>query len=177
MGESMSLSIRSAYLLMILIVASCNYFVQFPINDWLTYGSFTYPFSFLITEITNCLHGPKIARKVVYVGFFLAVILSILIATPKIAIASGLAFLISQLLDISVFNKLRQNKWWYAPLFASVSASFIDTFIFWNLAFYGEPLPYIQWACSDFAIKLLCDFCLLVPFRLAIRKNLSPVQT
>ena len=170
------LSIRWAYLAMIFIVASCNYLVQYPINDWLTYGSFTYPFSFLITEITNCLHGPKLARKVVYTGFFVAVLLSIFLATPKIAFASGMAFLISQLLDISTFNQLRQKTWWYAPLFASVSASFIDTFIFWNLAFWGESLPFIKWAISDFSIKLLFDLCLLIPFRIAIRRGLV-IQT
>lgn len=170
------LSVQSAYLAMIAIVVSCNYLVQFPINDWLTYGSFTYPFSFLVTELTNGLHGPKIARRVVYVGFALAILLSIWIATPKIAFASGIAFLISQLLDISVFNKLRTKAWWYAPLFASVSASFIDTCLFWNLAFWGEPLPYLKWAISDFSIKLLCDFLLLMPFRLASRRTFPSPQ-
>lgn len=168
------LSIRSAYLVMIAIVASCNYLVQFPINNWLTYGSFTYPFSFLVTELTNRLYGPKTARRVVYVGFALAVILSIWLATPKIAFASGIAFLISQLLDISVFNKLRQTTWWHAPFFASVSASFIDTCLFWNLAFWNESLPYFKWAISDFSIKLLFDFVLLIPFRMAIRHKLAP---
>lgn len=168
------LSVQSAYIAMIAIVASCNYLVQFPINDWLTYGSFTYPLSFLVTELTNSLHGPKIARKVVYVGFTLAVILSIWLATPKIAFASGIAFLISQLLDISIFNKLRQKTWWYAPFFASIIASFIDTCLFWNLAFWRESLPYIQWAISDFSIKLLFDFFLLIPFRLAIRRAIAP---
>lgn len=169
-------SIQTAYLAMVLIVASCNYLVQFPINDWLTYGSFTYPLSFLVTEITNRLHGAKVARKVVYTGFVIGVILSILLATPKIAFASGMAFLISQLLDISVFNRLRQKTWWYAPLFASVSASFIDTCIFWNFAFWGEPLPYMQWAAGDFSIKLLCDFLLLMPFRMAIRNSIPNAQ-
>lgn len=109
------LSIRSAYLSMIAIVASCNYLVQFPINDWLTYAAFPYPLSFLVTELTNRLYGSVIARRVVYIGFSLAVLLSFWLATPKIAMASGMAFLISQLLDISVFNSLRQNTWWYAP--------------------------------------------------------------
>lgn len=163
------LSLQAAYLAMIFIVATCNYLVQFPINDWLTYGSFTYPISFLITEITNRVHGPQSARKVVYVGFALALLLSIWIATPKIAFASGMAFLISQLLDISIFTNLRQKAWWYAPLFASIAASFIDTCLFWNLAFWGESLPYIKWAISDFAIKVLFDILLLVPFRMAIR--------
>lgn len=165
-------SIQAAYLSMIVIVASCNYLVQFPINDWLTYGSFTYPFSFFVTELTNRLYGPEKARRVVYIGFALAVVLSIWIATPKIAFASGLAFLVSQLLDISVFNQLRQKTWWLAPLLASISASFIDTSLFWNLAFFGESLPYIQWGICDFFIKVLFDFFLLIPFRLAIQKKL-----
>lgn len=157
---------------MIIIVASCNYLVQFPINDWLTYGSFTYPFSFLVTEITNRFHGPIIARRVVYIGFSLAVLFSIVLATSKIAFASGMAFLISQLLDIYIFNRLRQNTWWYAPFFASLCASTIDTGIFWSLAFWGESLPYVKWAMSDFSIKLLFDILLLLPFRLAIRKTI-----
>lgn len=171
------INIRFAYLAMIIIVASCNYLVQFPINDWLTYGSFTYPLSFLITELTNCFHGPKQARRVVYVGFILAVLLSIWLVSPKIAFASGFAFLISQLLDISVFNKMRRSTWWYAPLFASISASLIDTLIFWNFAFFGEDLPYLTWAMGDFSIKVLFDFVLLLPFRLAIRKQISPAKT
>lgn len=166
------LNVRAAYLAMIVIVASCNYLVQFAINDWLTFGSFTYPFSFLVTELTNRLHGPKVARRVVYIGFLIGVLLSIWLATPKIAFASGTAFLVSQLLDISVFNRLRLKSWWYAPLFASVSASFIDTCIFWNLAFWGESLPYLKWACSDFSIKLLFDLALLMPFRMAIRRSI-----
>lgn len=171
------LSIQAAYLSMMILVASCNYLVQYPINDWLTYGAFAYPFTFLVTELTNCLHGPQIARRVVYVGFTLAVLLSIWLATPKIAFASGMAFLVSQLLDISVFNKLRQNMtWWYAPFFASLSASFVDTCLFFNMAFWGEPVPYLSWAIGDFAFKILCDFILLVPFRMAIRKAFVPLR-
>lgn len=94
-------------LFMMIVVATSNYLVQFPINDWLTFGAFTYPISFVITELTNRLHGPKIARQVVYVGFILAVALSIWTSTPRIAAASGFAFLISQLLDIAIFTKLR----------------------------------------------------------------------
>lgn len=165
------LSVRAAYLAMLAIVASCNYLVQFPINDWLTYGSFTYPLSFFVTEVTNRLHGAKVARKVVYIGFILGVVLSVLLATPKIAFASGMAFLVSQLLDISVFNRLRQKTWWYAPLFASVSASFVDTGLFWSLAFWGEDLPFVTWAIGDFSVKILCDIVLLMPFRMAIRKK------
>lgn len=166
-------SIQSAYFAMMIIVASSNYLVQFPINDWLTFGAFTYPFSFLVTELTNRWHGPAKARQVVYVGFFLGVFLSIWLATPKIALASGTAFLVSQLLDISIFNRLRQKTWWYAPLCASVLASFIDTILFWSMAFWGESVPYLKWASSDFGVKLFFDFFMLMPFRMAIRKTVA----
>ena len=165
------MNIKLGYLAMVVIVASCNYLVQFPINDWLTLGAFAYPLSFLVTEITNNFHGPKIARKVVYVGFFLAVILSTVLATPKIAFASGSAFLISQLLDIYIFNHLRKASWWFAPFFASLIASFVDTGIFFSLAFFGEPVPFVTWAIGDFLVKLSCDALMLIPFRLAIRKQ------
>lgn len=171
------LSIRSAYLAMMVIVTSSNYLVQFPLNDWLTLGAFTYPFSFLVTELTNRFHGPIVARRVITVGFILAVMLSILIATPKIALASGMAFLISQLLDVTVFNRLRQSIWWTAPFFASVSASFVDTAFFWNLAFWGETVPYLQWAFFDFLIKLIFDLLMLMPFRMAIRKRTASLNS
>lgn len=170
------LNIQTAYFAMIFIVVTCNYLVQFPINDWLTYGSFTYPLAFLINEVTNRLYGPKEARKVVYVGFTIAVLLSIWLATPKIAFASGMAFLVSQLLDIAIFTNLRQKTWWYAPFFASFIASFVDTAIFFALAFWNESVPLMQWAFSDFAIKVLFDVILLWPFRMAIRRTLSSVN-
>lgn len=163
-------TIQLAYLAMIIAVASSNYLVQFPINDWLTWGAIIYPVTFLVTELTNRFYGPKVARMVVYVGFALAVFISIWLATPRIALASGTAFLISQLLDISVFNRLRQTAWWHAPFFASVSASIIDTIIFWTMAFYGEDMPYVTLAIGDFSIKLTMDLIMLTPFRLAIRK-------
>jgi queuosine precursor transporter len=162
--------IITAFLAMMIIVASSNYLVQFPINDWLTFGAFPYPISFLVTELTNRFYGPKIARKVVYVGFILGVILSACFAPLKIASASAGAFLISQLLDIYVFNEFRQAKWWYAPFFASVSASLIDTLIFWNVAFWGEPVPLMTWAAGDFGVKFIIDLLMLTPFRFAINK-------
>lgn len=157
-------------LAMVLIVIASNYLVQFPINEWLTYGSFPYALSFLINELTNRFHGPKKARQVVYIGFIVGIILSFWLAPPKIAFASGLAFLISQLLDISIFNKLRQSAWWQAPFFASFLASLIDTSIFWSVAFWGEPVPALSWAVGDFFFKLLVDVGMLLPFRLAIRR-------
>lgn len=168
------LSLNSAYLAMALIVAASNYLVQFPINEWLTYGAFTYPASFLITELTNRLFGPKLARQVVYVGFAIAVLLSIGLATPKIALASGSAFLVSQLLDIFVFNKLRKMPWWYGPFFSSFCASIVDTAIFWSIAFYGESLPIVTWAIGDLLVKFSIDILMLTPFRLAMRRMPVP---
>lgn len=175
----MMVSIRFAFLAMICIVGASNYLVQFPINDWLTWGAFTYPVSFLITEITNKIYGPKIARRVVYSGFLFGVLLSIWFATPKIAFASGIAFLVSQLLDIYVFNWLRRSIWWVAPLISSFLASIIDSTLFWNLAFWGESdLPVLTWILGDTLIKLAVDVAMLSPFRLAIQKlpmeNLPP---
>ncbi len=168
--------IELSFLAMVAVVVASNYFVQYPINDWLTYGAFTYPASFLVTELTNRFHGPRSARKVVYVGFFVAVFLSFWLSTPKIALASGTAFLASQLLDISVFNRLRNAAWWYAPFFSSLLASVVDTGLFWSIAFWGENLPILTWATGDFFIKLLMDIAMLTPFRMAIRKKQSMVD-
>ena len=162
---------------MTLLVAASNLLVLFPINDWLTWGAFPYPATFLVTELTNRFHGPAQARWVVYVGFALAVVLSVWMATPKIALASGAAFLLAQLLDISVFNRLRQAPWWCAPLFASVLASLFDAAIFWNIAFWGEDVPLLTWAVGDTTVKLLMDVALLTPFRLAIRTTTRTIWT
>lgn len=158
------------YLVMALIVAASNYLVLLPINEWLTWGAFSYPISFLVTELANRHYGPKFARKVVYVGFSVGIVLSFLLAPPKIAIASGSAFLVAQLLDIVVFNKFRQQTWWIAPLLASVSASIVDSSIFWTMAFWGEDLPFITWAIGDTAFKILIDVLMLTPFRLMMNR-------
>jgi len=163
---------------MIAAVAASNYLVQFPINDWLTFGAFTYPFCFFVTELTNRFLGPRIARSVVYVGFFLGVALSWILSVPQIAAASGCAFLFSQLLDISIFNKFRQSSWWMAPFYASVMASFVDICLFWTLAFWGsEGLPVFYWACGDFLVKLSLDAFLLIPFRLSINNHFAVSST
>lgn len=159
-----------AYLAMAIIVVSSNYLVLYPINDWLTWAAFTYPISYLVTELSNRFYGPKKARLIVYTGFILAVILSFWLSTPKIACASGLAFLISQLLDIFIFSKLRQSAWWYAPLLASVFASGVDTAIFWTIGFWGEAVPALSWALGDMTIKIIIDATLLIPFRLIIQR-------
>lgn len=163
-------TVNRAFVAMIAIVLASNYLVMFPINDWLTWGAFTYPISYLVTEVTNRLAGPKMARRIVYAGFCLGVLLSAWLATPKIALASGLAFLFSQLLDIYVFNTLRRGPWWYAPFIASLLASAIDTAIFWNVAFFGESVPLLTWAIGDFAVKLAIDLAMLTPFRLMTRR-------
>ncbi len=161
---------KRAFAAMIFIVAASNYLVQFAINDWLTWGAFSYPISFLVTELTVRFHGAKKARNIVYAGFAAGVLLSLYLSTPKIAIASGAAFLTAQLLDIFIFSRLRAATWWAAPIFASVTASIVDSAIFWNLAFYGEQVPLLTLAIGDTAIKLLVDVSMLTPFRFAIRR-------
>ena len=154
---------------MVAIVASSNYLVQFPINDWLTWGALTYPVSFLVTELTNFFHGTRIAKRVIWAGFFTGVAVSSIVASPRIAIASGMAYLLAQLFDLYLFNQLRQRPWWTAPLIASVLATGLDTIIFWMLAFYGEDLPIITLALGDFLVKFFLDLGMLAPFRMAIR--------
>src|SRR5690606_37094232 len=119
------------------VVVASNFLVQFPfahfgLQDLLTWGAFTYPLAFLVNDLTNRRYGPAAARKVVYVGFAIAVVLSIWLATPRIAVASGSAFLVAQLLDVSVFDRLRERAWWQAPLISSVIGSVIDTVLFFS---------------------------------------------
>lgn len=155
---------------MTVVVAASNYVVQFPINDWLTYGAFTYPVSFLVTDLTNRALGARHARRVVYVGFAFAVALSIYLSTPRIAIASGSAFLIAQLTDVYVFDRLRRAaSWWRAPLVSSTLASAIDTVLFFALAFAATDLPWLTWAIGDYLVKVLAALAMLVPFRLLMR--------
>lgn len=160
---------------MVLVVTISNVAVQYPINDWLTYGALTYPIAFLVTDLTNRALGVAPARKVVYAGFAVAVGLSIWLATPRIALASGAAFLIAQLLDISIFDRLRRGNWWRAPLISSTLASFLDTALFFSLAFAGTGLPWVTWAIGDYGVKIAVALALLIPFRLAL-KAISPVS-
>jgi len=150
---------------MVAIVAASNWLVQFPINDWLTWGAFSYPFSFLVTDLTNRRFGPAAARRVIYVGFAVGVVLSVLLATPRIAAASGLAFLLAQLLDVGVFNWLRRQSWWRAPLLSSVIASVVDTATFFGIAFVGTGLPWFTWGLGDLAVKLCFALFCLAPYR------------
>ena len=151
---------------MVVVVLSSNILVQYAINDWLTWGAITYPFAFLVSELVNRRFGPASARRVAWVGFAVAVVVSAMLAPPRIAAASGLAFACSQMLDITVFDRLRHSRWWQAPLIATVLAACLDTVIFWSIGFAGEALPWISWAVGDLGVKLLVGVCLLLPFRL-----------
>ncbi|MDX1401205.1 MAG: queuosine precursor transporter [Kiloniellales bacterium] len=150
---------------MTVIVAASNFLVQFPINDWLTWGALIYPIAFLVTDLTNRSLGPGPARRVIYVGFALAVLLSAVLATPRIALASGSAFLVAQLLDVSIFNYLRGRVWWLPPLVSSTIGSTVDTFIFFGLAFAGTSVPWITLAIGDLGVKLVLALLMLIPFR------------
>ena len=149
---------------MIGIVTASNILVQYPLNDWLTWGAFSYPVSFLVTDVINRSLGPRRARLVVYAGFAAAVVLSIVFATPRIALASGSAFLAAQLLDIAIFDKLRRGAWWQAPFVSSLIASGLDTLLFFSLAFAATGLPWVTWALGDFAVKLALAVAMLLPY-------------
>ena len=152
---------------MAVVVAASNYLVQIPINDWFTWGAFTYPIAFLVTDLTNRRFGPAQARRVVYAGFALGVAISLYTATGRIALASGTAFLVAQLFDVWLFNRLRSAKaWWRAPAISSTLASALDTVLFFSLAFAMTGLPWITWAAGDYGAKLAVAGAMLVPFRL-----------
>jgi uncharacterized PurR-regulated membrane protein YhhQ (DUF165 family) len=183
--------------LMTAVVVASNILVQFPVQgmlgainlgDLLTWGAFTYPFAFLVTDLTNRHYGPRNARIVVICGFVVGVTLSWYFAQPRIAIASGLAFLLGQMLDISVFNRLRRQSWWHAPLAGSMLGSILDTVLFFSFAFapafsvFGpnddfaismapvlgvmatEAPRWISWALGDLAVKVLFALILLMPY-------------
>ena len=160
------------------VVLASNILVQFPLNDWLTWGAITYPVAFLVSELVNRAHGPQQARRVTWVGFAVAVAASLVLAPVRIAIASGSAFLLSQWLDISVFDRLRHGTWWRALLVATLLAAMLDTAVFWSIAFGGTSAPWITWALGDLAVKLGLGVALLLPFRLLIGSRLaSPRRT
>ncbi|WP_376696368.1 queuosine precursor transporter [Wenzhouxiangella sp. EGI_FJ10305] len=156
---------------MVLVVASANYLVQFPVNDWLTWGALTYPVSYFITDLTNRRFGSGSARRVVYIGFALAVVASIWLASPRIALASGTAFLVSQLMDVAIFDRLRERAWWQPPLFSSVIGSLVDTALFFALAFWGTTMPWVTLAVGDYGVKVAIALILLIPWRVAARRG------
>ena len=163
-----------------LIVVISNFLVQYPVHylgleEILTYGAFSYPVTFLITDLANRAYGKTVAQKIVYIGFFLGVIFTLLVSTNfsdiisiRIAIGSGLAFFIAQNLDIRIFDSLRKRSWFVAPLTSSIIGSAIDTFLFFSIAFYGTQVPWITLAIGDFSVKLLIAFSMLIPFRLLL---------
>ena len=182
----MNKSFLSLSFLMGVVVLSSNYLVQFPINYYglnkiLTYGALSYPIAFLITDLANRSFGKMIARKIVYFGFFLGVSFTIIFSTDfadyisiRIAIGSGLAFLVAQLLDVQIFDKLRKKQWFVAPLTSSIIGSTIDTFLFFSIAFYATDVPWITLSLGDLGVKILVALLMLIPFRLLL-KTFRPI--
>jgi len=166
--------------LMGVVVLSSNFLVQFPVNHYglneiLTYGAFSYPVAFLITDLANRTYGKIIARKIVYLGFLIGIIFTLFFSTNfsdlisiRIAIGSGSAFLVAQLLDVQIFDKLRKNSWYVAPLISSSIGSIIDTFLFFSIAFIGTVVPWVTLSLGDLAVKLFVALVMLVPFRLLL---------
>ena len=164
-------------LLMALIVAISNYLVQFPISyfdldEILTYGAFSYPIAFLITDLSNRRYGKKAAKKIVYLGFFIGVFLTLFFSTDfmdfisiRIAIGSGIAFLVAQLIDVFIFDILRKKIWFIAPLASSLVGSAIDTFLFFSIAFYGTSLNWLTLSFGDLSVKIFVALIMLIPFR------------
>lgn len=162
------------------VICSSNYLVQFPfnyfeLNEIITWGAFTYPVSFFVTELANRFFGKVFARKIVFIGFFVGIILSFILSLQefilsRIVIGSGVAFLAAQLLDIKVFDFLRNKAWFIPPLISSFFCSILDTILFFSIAFYGTDVNWITLAFGDFAVKLLVDLVMLLPFRFAIAK-------
>ena len=162
------------------IVLVSNYLVQFPVKYYglekiLTYGAFTYPIAFLITDLANRSYGKLVARKIVYIGFIVGIGSTLLFSTNfsdlisiRIAIGSGTAFMVSQLLDIKVFDQLRKKKWFIAPLTSSFIGSIVDTFVFFSISFYGTGMPWVTLSFGDLVVKILVALIMLIPFRLLL---------
>ena len=166
--------------LMASVVALSNYLVQFPINyfsleNLLTYGAFSYPVAFLITDLSNRRYGKNIAKKIVYLGFALGIFLTLYFSTNysdlisiRIAIGSGTAFLVSQLIDVHIFDRLRNKIWFLAPLTSSLIGSVIDTFLFFSISFYGTEVNWLTLSLGDLSVKIFIALTMLIPFRLLI---------
>ena len=162
------------------VVLISNYLVQFPVNyyglqDILTYGAFTYPVAFLITDLSNRFYGKILAKKIVYIGFSIGVSFSLFFSTNfsdlisiRIAIGSGTAFIVAQLLDVQVFDKLRNKKWFVAPLTSSFIGSTIDTFLFFSISFYGTGVNWVTLSFGDLFVKIFVALLMLIPFRLLL---------
>ncbi len=166
--------------LMGVVVLSSNYLVQFPIKYYgleeiLTYGAFSYPVAFLITDLANRSYGKFVARKIVYIGFVIGIGFTVLFSTNftdlisvRIAIGSGTAFLVAQLLDVKIFDQLREKKWFVAPLTSSFVGSTVDTFLFFSISFYGTGVPWLTLSLGDLAVKIFVALIMLIPFRLLL---------
>jgi len=162
------------------VVLTSNYLVQFPIQylgleEILTYGAFSYPIAFLITDLANRSYGKIIAKKIVYIGFAIGILFTIFFSTNfsdlisiRIAIGSGIAFITAQLLDIQIFDKLRRKRWFVAPLTSSFIGSIVDTFLFFSISFYGTGLNWITLSLGDLAVKMFVALIMLIPFRLLL---------
>ena len=173
--------------LMGVVVLSSNYLVQFPIKYYgleeiLTYGAFSYPVAFLITDLANRSYGKFVARKIVYIGFIIGISFTVLFSTNfadlisvRIAIGSGTAFLVAQLLDVKIFDQLREKKWFVAPLASSFVGSTVDTFLFFSISFYGTGIPWLTLSLGDLAVKIFVALIMLIPFRLLLG-NLKAVK-
>ena len=173
-------------LVMGFVVLISNFLVQFPVKYYgleniLTYGAFSYPIAFLITDLANRSFGKLIARKIVYVGFTIGVLFTLIFSTNfsdlisiRIAIGSGTAFIVAQLLDVQVFDKLRGRTWFVAPLFSSLIGSTVDTFLFFFISFYGTGVPWITLSIGDLGVKIFIALIMLIPFRLLLR-TLKPI--
>ena len=166
-----------------LVVIFSNYLVQFPINYFgleniLTFGAFSYPITFLITDLANRAYGKLKARKIVYLGFAIGVLLTLVVSTNfndlisiRIAIGSGIAFFVAQNLDIQIFHNLRNNKVWYIPpLASSLAGSVIDTFLFFSISFYNTGISWITLAAGDLMVKILIALILLIFFKFLLKK-------
>lgn len=167
-----SLGAGVAVLSMALVVISSNILVQLPLNDWLTWGALTYPLAFLVTDLLNRRFGPQATRRVAWAGFAAALTSSIWVASPRIALASGLAYISAQLVDIHVFDRLRYQRWWRAPLVSGTLAALLDTALFFMVAFGGSHTPWVNWMAGDMVIKLGVNIGMLAPFR-ALMWNLG----
>ena len=166
--------------LMGLVVLASNYLVQFPIQYYglqeiLTYGAFSYPIAFLITDLANRSFGKLVARKIVYIGFTIGILFTLIFSTNfadlisvRIAIGSGTAFIIAQLLDVQIFDQLRQKKWFIAPLTSSLIGSMVDTFLFFSISFYGTGIPWVTLSLGDLLVKIFVALVMLIPFRLLL---------
>ena len=162
------------------VVLSSNYLVQFPIKYYglekiLTYGAFSYPIAFLITDLANRSYGKLVARKIVYIGFVIGVSFTLLFSTNfadlisvRIAIGSGTAFLVAQLLDVQIFDQLRKKKWFVAPLTSSFIGSTVDTLLFFSISFYATGIPWVTLSLGDLMVKIFVALIMLIPFRLLL---------